>query len=265
MLHTKLIHPFGALISSDEIKTKNVKDICIAKLTELVFKHKILVLRGFDLIPDIDYIRFCESFGKIMLWDFGAILNVKMEHDPKNHIFSKGRVELHWDGAFTLETPKINIFQCIASSDNSAGGETLFVDTTKVINDTNDIILNQWSQVKLRYSTEKKAHYGGSIEVNFIEKHPHQGHDIIRFIEIDNEDNLGVNPITSSTDGLNGAYRNDEEFFKEITDILYNPKYMYRHNWSTGDYMLVDNNSVLHGRAKIKGNIKRHLKRVHVL
>jgi len=52
---------------------------------------------------------------------------------------------------------------------------------------------------------------------------------------------------------------------KNITTTLYDPRYMYRHRWAVGDYMLIDNNSVLHGRARVEGNVKRHLKRVHIL
>ncbi|HRL20276.1 MAG TPA: TauD/TfdA family dioxygenase, partial [Alcaligenes sp.] len=234
-------------------------------LEKLLFEHKILVFRGFSPSPDEEYLGFCKKFGDLMHWEFGPLLNVRMEQDPKNHIFSKGRVELHWDGAFANQTPRINAFQCVRSSIDGVGGETLFVDTSKIIANAEKEDLENWSEIRLNYSTEKKAHYGGDVEVCFIENHPHSQHKIIRFIEINNEDNLDVNPVRFDVSGLNSKFTNKEDFFNKITDKLYSPQYMYRHRWQAGDYMLIDNNSVLHGRAKVEGNASRHLKRVHIL
>lgn len=265
MLNIKLINPFGALIVADRKDTSKMDKIDKNILNDLLSQHKILVFRGFSPMQDDDYVAFCRSLGDLMLWDFGAILNVKMEQDPKNHIFSRGRVELHWDGAFASQTPRINAFQCISSSTNGIGGETLFVDTTRILENTSEKTLKKWADLKLTYSTEKKAHYGGEISVNFIEDHPHRNHKIIRFIEVDNEDNQNINPVQFHAEGLSNENGSQENFFKQITAMLYDPKYMYRHRWSAGDYMLIDNNSVLHGRAKVEGNVKRHLKRIHIL
>lgn len=264
MLNITPINPFGALVSVSEKRFAKISDLCADELTQLLFENKILIFRGFEQMPDGEYIEFCKSFGDLMLWDFGSVLNVRMEQDPKNHIFSKGRVELHWDGAFAPCTPRINAFQCVMSSANGFGGETLFVDTTRILNDITEEEMREWSNIVLTYSTEKKAHYGGEIVVNFIDSHPHCEHKIIRFIEVDNEDNMEVNPVGFRVEGL--ARGCDEKYFLNmITQKMYSKRYMYRHRWSTGDYMLIDNNSVLHGRARVEGNVNRHLKRIHIL
>jgi len=265
MLNPKPITPFGAIIFSENSEKQNIREIAPGVITSLLFEHKILVFRGFKPMEDNEYVDFCRSLGDLMFWEFGALLNVRMEQDPKNHIFSKGRVELHWDGAFASQTPRINAFQCISSSEDGIGGETLFVDTTRIIRDTSEDTLQSWSKVELCYSTEKKAHYGGTINVRLIESHPHQNHTIIRFVEVNNEDNLDVNPVRFSVTGLDGASLSAGDFMKNITTTLYDPRYMYRHRWAVGDYMLIDNNSVLHGRARVEVNVKRHLKRVHIL
>jgi len=264
MFNGKSINPFGVTIFSNESASQDLEKIRPDMLTDLLFKHKILVLRGFNSLPDDEYMAFCQSLGDLMFWEFGAILNVRMEQDPKNHIFSKGRVELHWDGAFAAQTPRINVFQCVSSSEEGVGGETLFVDTTRILDDISEDALHIWSKIKLSYSTEKKAHYGGTTNVQLVENHPHQNHKVLRFIEIENEDNLDVNPVRFSMTGLDDEVAS-REFIKELTANLYDPRYMYRHRWIAGDYMLIDNNSVLHGRAKVAGNVKRHLKRIHIL
>ncbi|MFV5641303.1 TauD/TfdA family dioxygenase [Acinetobacter oleivorans] len=264
MFSVKDLSPFGALITASG-DHDNINEIGAEVLNNLLSQYKVLVFRGFKALPDPQYINFCESLGNLMYWEFGALLNVKMEQDPKNHIFSKGRVELHWDGAFAKQTPRINAFQCTVSSEDGRGGETLFVDTTRILKDIPSSQLEDWKKIKLSYSTEKKAHYGGSIDVNLIENHPHKGHSVIRFIEIENEDNQEVNPVQLSIKDKNHQPVESQEIVQSITEILYDPKYMYQHQWVSGDYMLIDNNSVLHGRAKVEGNVNRHLKRVHIL
>lgn len=264
MFSVKDLSPFGALITAS-IHHDNINEIDTHVLNNLLSQYKILVFRGFKALPDPQYIKFCESLGSLMYWEFGALLNVKIEQDPKNHIFSKGRVELHWDGAFAKHTPRINAFQCIESSETGKGGETLFVDTTRILKNISPSQLEDWKNIKLLYSTEKKAHYGGSININLIETHPCKDHAVIRFIEIENEDNQEVNPVELSVEDKDHQPIEPQGTIQSLTEILYDPKYMYRHHWISGDYMLIDNNSVLHGRAKIEGNVNRHLKRVHIL
>ncbi|CAI3939681.1 Taurine dioxygenase [Commensalibacter communis] len=263
MFEINEIQPFGAIVTNNELE--DLCNIDTKTLIQLLDKYKILVLKNFEPMEDTKYINFCKSLGSLMQWEFGPLLNVRMEQDPKNHIFSKGRVELHWDGAFTKETPRINAFQCISSSNDGNGGETLFVDTTKIIHDTDKKIIEEWKKINLTYITEKKAHYGGTVNVKLVEKHPHKQEDIIRYIEINNEDNLEVNPVQCDICTPNTININKDNFLSQITKNLYKPTYMYRHKWSTGDYMLIDNNAVLHGRAKVEGNVNRHLKRIHIL
>lgn len=49
------------------------------------------------------------------------------------------------------------------------GGETVFVDTVAIINELNELELAQLATVTAKYTTEKKAHYGGVIEVNILQ------------------------------------------------------------------------------------------------
>jgi alpha-ketoglutarate-dependent taurine dioxygenase len=256
--------PFGAVLSPSS-PSASVRDLDIGKLINQLSDHKILVLRGFVPLNDEDYLAFCKSIGEPMMWEFGAILELRKEESPKNHIFSGGRVELHWDGAYTPQTPRVNVFQCIYSS-TGGGGETLFSNTRGILADATPEQVAGWSDIRLRYSTAKKAHYGGTIDVPFIDDHPHWGGKVIRFIEPKNEDNMDVNPVTMEVSGLASAgYASDDAFVDDILGRLYDPRHLYAHAWQTGDFVLVDNNSVLHGRARVRDNVRRHLKRVHIL
>ncbi|MFC4160602.1 TauD/TfdA dioxygenase family protein [Chitinimonas lacunae] len=256
--------PFGIVIHADHPE-QSVADLSPDHLTEQLLANQLLVLRGFRKLDEPDYIGFCEKFGPLFEWEFGVLLNVRMEQNPANHIFSGGRVELHWDGAFAAKTPKFNIFQCLRSSEAGHGGETTFANTAKLLAEASDEDKQRWAAIELEYSTEKKAHYGGAIHARLVDRHPLTGVPVMRFIEPYNEDNMEVNPVKIAVHGLGEHFDSETAFIDDLLERLYDDKYLYRHQWQTGDFLMVDNHSLLHGRERIRGNVSRHLQRVHVL
>nr|WP_241097840.1 TauD/TfdA family dioxygenase [Erwinia amylovora] len=45
---------------------------------------------------------------------------------------------------------------------------------------------------------------------------------------------------------------------------LRDPRVYYAHQWQTGDFVLSDNLSLLHGREQYTHHSGRHLRRVHI-
>ena len=64
-------------------------------------------------------------------------------------------------------------------------------------------------------------------------------------------------------------YNATEEEVKELHEYLqammYDKKYLYKHQWQDGDYALTDNHGMLHGRLAFQDQSGRHLMRIHVL
>lgn len=257
--------PFGTIVTAALADT-DIRSLPATELEQLLFRHHLLVFRGFKALSDEEYTGFCSQFGPLLEWDFGVLLNVRMEAKPANHIFSSGRVELHWDGAFAKHTPRINVFQCVeSSSEADCGGETTFANGRKLVSELAADKRTEWEQIRLTYQTEKKAHYGGEVACQLISRHPVTGEPVVKFIEPDNEDNMEVNPVQYRVAAKGDYYRDDKALVEDVIETLYDPAYFYKHAWRKGDFMMVDNNAILHGREKIRGNVHRHLKRIHIL
>lgn len=263
MYHQTLMAPFGQLITAREPDKLAVTAIPTDTLIDWVETQKLLVLRGFQPLSEADFKGFARTLGELLKWEFGEVLNLRIEKNPANHLFSTGRVELHWDGAYIPETPRFNVFQCLEASDEGEGGETLFSNTAKVWEEAPAQERNLWSRTQLSYSTEKKAHYGGTIHISLTDRHPSTGEPVLRFIEPYNEDNASVNPVQCRVSGISEAEA--DNFILRMIDRFYDDRYMYRHRWQRGDFVVVDNHAVLHGRARLRGNITRRLQRIHVL
>lgn len=255
--------PFGMLVHAGR-DGLTLLDVPAAVILGLLDQYKLLVFRGYGLLVDVDYIEFGKQFGPLLQWEFGEILELKVRPDPANHIFAAGRVELHWDGAFVEDKPHYNVFQCLQGCAAGVGGETLFVDTTKVLATADSEALAGWQNIAIEYTTEKKAHYGGSIRSPLITENPYNGRKVIRYIEAFNEDNEEINPMRVSVE----CYPEEmsERFLRGFTARLYRNDVMYRHAWRDGDFLIADNATLLHGRSCFNtADVSRYIKRINIL
>lgn len=257
------VRPFGAVLQA-EPGEHSILSLEPQAVRELLENHPLLILRGFPLAPDGEYARFARQFGDLLAWEFGEILELKIQPDPSNHIFGQGRVELHWDGAYVDQKPHYNLFQCLRGATPGAGGETLFVDTKRVLASASEDEKSFWRKLTLKYSTEKKAHYGGRIESPLVRESRFETSEVIRYIEPFNEDNLEVNPVTVEIPGLDPGAA--EKFLRDFNARLYGRDVMYRHTWRAGDYVIADNGQLLHGRSRfLHPDDQRHIKRINIL
>jgi len=257
------LNPFGALVKADGDK-QSITDLSTDKILELLEKNLLVVFRGYSLVNDDSYLKFARQFGPLLGWEFGEILELKVQDDPVNHIFSRGRVELHWDGAFIKETPHYNLFQCVKSSNDDTGGKTLFVNTHEVLRRVKRSEQEQWKLLTIEYTTEKKAHYGGTISQTLVEQNPYNGKNVIRYIEGFNEDNEEVNPVQISIN--NHVCEPADQFINGFTRALYSDHVMYQHRWQSGDFLIADNSSLLHGRSRFESSFPdRIIKRINIL
>lgn len=128
--------PFGVIAQAQPDKAhapRSLSELNVATLGEWIAQHKLVVLRGFEPLSTDGLMAFARRFGPLLRWEFGEVLNLKVEENPKNHLFRGGRVEMHWDGAYLTEVPPYSLFQCLQSSQTEQGGETLFTHTPRVV------------------------------------------------------------------------------------------------------------------------------------
>lgn len=212
---------------------------------------------------DEDLLNFAEERStekggrkeKLLHWDFGPLMTMSYDREARNYLFSDEAVPFHWDGAFFRE-PKELLFYCTDSE--GEGGETLFVNTEKLWEDLSSEERKLCLNVRLTYRTRKLAHYGGEIDVPLVQTHPVSGKTILRMAEkVETE----LNPVELTISGVGNA----EEFYFEMVNKLYDPRYLYEHKWEKGDLVICDNFTYLHGRRKLGANRIRTFKRIQIL
>ncbi|WP_444995829.1 TauD/TfdA dioxygenase family protein [Aliikangiella sp. IMCC44359] len=256
-------NPFFGLI----IHAKNDRSLLSLEpnvLEKEILEHGLVIFRGFLSMNNDEMSSFCRQFGDLLEWDFGHVLELQIRANPENHIFSQGRVELHWDGAFASAVPRFNFFQCIEGSAEAGGGETTFLNTVKFLESLPLDQISEFKKLTIRYETEKKAHYGGVIQTPLVSEHPITKELRMQFIEPFNEDNVEVNPVNTQIVGM--EREKSDALLKQIVAFCYNSQFFYDHQWNKGDYLLVDNHANLHGRRRFQGQgLNRTLKRIHIL
>lgn len=253
------VRPFGQVVTEP---AADLRDIAPATLEEWTTAAKVLVLRGVPLLDKEDLIAYGESWGEVLRWDFGAVLDLVIEEDPGNYLFSRGDVPFHWDGAFAHATPRFFLFQCVRASQAGGGGETVFSDTTEVVRRAGPDLVRQWEKTEITYRTEKLRHYGGETVAPLLGRHSVTGETIVRYNEpLDPETYL--NPVWTTVNGM--SEEDTVPFLADLSERLHDPEVCYAHEWRDGDIVVVDNQALLHGRNAFRADSSRHLQRIQIL
>lgn len=257
------LNPFGVLLealnSNDEIG-----QVEINKLRELFHKYHLVVLRGFRTFQNAeDFSNYCTRFGEISIWPFGKVLELIEQKNPADHIFDHNYVPLHWDGMYRPQVPEFQIFHCASAPQNNQGGRTTFSNTAIALAQTSSGDRELWNQVTGVYF-RKMEFYESKTIAPIITKHPTFNYEVIRFCEPPLEgDKTFINHPNFEFKGL--LESEITGFQKNLREALYSPHNFYAHAWQTGDVVIADNYTLLHGREAFTSGAPRHLRRVHVL
>ena len=219
----------------------------------------IVKLRDVEELSDEQLTEFSQGLSdepdeKILEWEFGHIMRMKCDPNAANYLFSAERVPLHWDGAFHRE-PRFLVFYCDASAGD--GGATNFVNTETILGEVDAEAVKGWRGIHLTYSTEKKAHYGGTFTTAMVRSHPFHGRNTLRFAEVVKTER---NPVDLKISGTR-----EVDFYDRMERLVTDEHYCDRHTWQRGDLVVVDNHSYLHGREALGANSGRSFRRIQVL
>lgn len=249
------LEPFGLLAESDG---QPLTSLNIDILRQLVLRHRLVVLRGFAPMERTEFEAYAAGWGEILRWPFGAILDVVVDPQARNYLFTTGSVPHHWDGAFAEAVPFLQLFQCLQSGPPGCGGETVFCDTPRLLASSGT---DRWADLTITYETDKLAHYGGRIQAPLLGRHPLTGETTLRFAEPPDEHTAPLNPLHLSLESGDDVGR----LVAELRPLLYDRRFCYEHAWQAGDYLIADNHALLHARRPFRADVPRHLQRIHIL
>ncbi|MFC6300963.1 TauD/TfdA family dioxygenase [Pseudomonas sp. CCM 7893] len=253
---------FGVLIKPGRPNV-HISELSVEWLRSLVLSHQLVVLRGFDNFDSSESLTlYCATFGEIMMWPFGAVLELIEHANPIDHIFSNSYVPLHWDGMYLETVPEFQLFQCVHGTSETQGGRTTFSSTVEALRIVTPEARELWQRAVGRYQRTVEL-YSSTTQAPIINSHPHRGFPIMRFCEppIENDDSF-INPSEYSFEGISVSEK--ETLLNSLKQTLHDPRAYYAHQWQKGDFALADNLSLLHGREKYTHQTGRHLRRVHI-
>jgi alpha-ketoglutarate-dependent taurine dioxygenase len=257
------INPFGVLIQANR-STDDIHDIAIEDLRRLFQQEQLVALRGFKTFsgPD-DLSKYCERWGEVSLWPFGKVLELVEHENPVDHIFDNNYVPLHWDGMYRPQVPEYQIFHCVRAPRPGQGGRTTFSNTILALKSAAIPQSELWGKVTGNYQRTMEF-YNSKTVSPIITSHPFKDVAVIRYNEPPscNKGNF-VNPPNLEFTGLDQTEL--DLFHRGLIETLYSPKNFYAHEWQTGDLVIADNFSLLHGREEFESKAPRHIRRVHVL
>ena len=235
----------------------------VEELRELVRAHHLLLLRGFRPFADAEELTaYCARWGEISMWPFGAVLELVEHDDPADHIFDHRHVPLHWDGMYRPQVPEFQVFHCVSAPGNGQGGGTVFSETSAVLREAAPASRALWERVTGTY--RRRMEYYDSVAVSpVVAAHPVTGEPVIRYNEPVAPDDEFINHPDLEFTGVPRSRL--EEFHHGLSEALRAPGHAYTHRWRTGDLVVADNYTLLHGREAFTSRAPRHLRRVHVL
>ncbi|TVL89314.1 TauD/TfdA family dioxygenase [Streptomyces sp. SAJ15] len=257
------IEPFGVAVHAPRPGAR-VGELPVATLRDLVREHHILLLRGFDgFDTPQELAAYSEQWGELSVWPFGTVLDLIEKERPEDHIFDSSYMPMHWDGMYREQIPEFQVFQCVRAPGVDNGGETTFSNTPAVLRDTDPETVAKWSAVTGTYHRETDF-YDSVTTSPLVTTHPVTGTPVIRYNEPTAADDADfVNHPDLRFTGL----PDDEmaEAHRTLRAALYDPAHLYAHSWRTGDLVVTDNYTLLHGRNAFTSGAPRHLRRVQVL
>lgn len=261
--HKTKINPFGVLITAENAD-QDIHDLDIEELRQFFKEEHLIALRGFRTFKGADdFAQYCERLGEISIWPFGKVLELVEQEKPQDHIFDNNYVPLHWDGMYRPQVPEYQIFHCVSAPLAGQGGRTTFSNTILALKHASPELKDLWNKVTGIYQ-RKMEFYNSKTVSPIITRHPHKSYSVIRYNEPPlKEKGAFLNPPDLEFVGL--SHQEQEIFHHSLKKALYAPTSFYAHEWQTGDVVIADNFSLLHGREEFVSKAPRHIRRVHVL
>ncbi|WP_326608987.1 TauD/TfdA family dioxygenase [Streptomyces scopuliridis] len=263
-LRITALEPFGLALHAVD-RGRPPTDLPVPSLRALVREHRLLLLRdfaGFDEPAELS--AYGARWGQLSVWPFGTVLELVQQPDPADHIFDHSHMPMHWDGMYREHIPEFQIFQCVHAPGEGNAGETTFSDTAAVLTNADPATRALWSRATGTYH-RKMEYYDSTCVSPVVMAHPVHGTPVIRYNEPTAEaDERFVNHPDLEFSGL--ADKSElAELHRGLRAALYDPSHLYAHAWRTGDLVVTDNYTLLHGRNAFTNGAPRHLRRVQVL
>ncbi|MFC6299217.1 L-tyrosine/L-tryptophan isonitrile synthase family protein [Pseudomonas sp. CCM 7893] len=250
----------------------NISEISNIAISNLLNEFGILIFRNlktFETVNDLE--SWYSGRGQFLEWSFGATHIVKPELETQGYtssVTSEEALPFHWDMVspppymkidqtkhkYHEYTPKEFLLYC-KSNESSEGGLSTIINSSMVPLTINGRKRKAFRETTLAYRT--RLSYFGGTERNYplIMTVPGTEKELLRWWQMwDEESHPGSVQFNYSRILESPLYDDITTLEKEITAIALNDANHLTLEFRTGDIVLVNNHTVLHGRTAFKGH-----------
>jgi taurine dioxygenase len=245
------------------------------ELNELFYQHQLLVFRDQSLTPE-QQIATCGQFGDIelhpaeeVIWKYRELTYVANIYPGTDNIFEHCGPNFELWHSDTCYLPKPAIMSMLyAEQVPGAAGETLFANMYAAYDDLPDDIKSKIVGAKAVFGSgyklmERCQKRGYNLQIPESEIEPDVLHPVVRTHPVTGRKSIYVN--WAHTDVIEGMSEEESAaLLAYIYDHCRQPKYVYTHEYKTGDLVAWDNASTIHSNTDKKLNEARIMRRVMI-
>ncbi|TFI54991.1 hypothetical protein BLD44_006435 [Mastigocladus laminosus UU774] len=247
-------------------------EMLVSQLVDLVTKYKLVIIRDLDL-TEAGFRNFLSSLGLPVQhkgdqasvgYGFGDILKLDGGFQETKVVTGRGPLPLHSDGVLLSTQIDLIVFYCVASSEGSQSGSTFVCDQLTALREAPPSLLKKIKENGIEYSVVEKGFFTTVADKDWFPInafHSHNGEDVLKIALPFPKGS----PTSWKARVANLLDIESEKLLADLSKFLEQPRYTYRHRWKTGDLMLVDNHTTLHGRDAIEGDSVRQIWRGQAL
>ncbi|MGE3245344.1 MAG: TauD/TfdA dioxygenase family protein [Beijerinckiaceae bacterium] len=256
--------PLGAEITGVDIRNLSPEDKLA--LNDAFLAHHVIVLR--DQTPtDQQLVDFGTSFGDVKKSRFVSplsghdqimvISNIR-ENGKTLGQLPDGEMWFHIDQIYTPQPCRGAALFAVETP--FTGGDTCFANAVKAYEDLAPGMKGRLHGLTAQHSFQ----YGATTEAGKTDDdRPRHSHPLVRRIPETGKKALAVCRLM--TERINELPEEESRaLIAELCDHLEQPKYVYAHEWRTGDILVWDNRCVNHARTDFAETERRLMKRVTI-
>ncbi|UAA40229.1 L-tyrosine/L-tryptophan isonitrile synthase family protein [Paraneptunicella aestuarii] len=274
-LELSLIRHQCGLIIDGKNTGLSLHDFDNNELTALNKQFGVVVLRNFERFhTSKDYENWYQKRGKMIPWKFGFthVVAPEIGHQgkPPSSVDSEEGLPIHWDlnsppaymnidqsiHKYSDYTPREFTLYChrMETADPAQQGLSLLVDTLNASLSINGHLRESLRNTHLSYFTEQ-SYFGGIERVYPIVMHSKWlQEDIIRWWEVwDSKDHPNTIQPNYSKIVDSPEFKDMAQLEKILRAICMSESNMFKLAMQPGDAILINNETMLHGRTEFKG------------
>jgi (5R)-carbapenem-3-carboxylate synthase len=237
---------------------------------------EITMTRGAVVIPEVafdeeEFRTFVAGLGSKVSYEdehaqvgygFGDLLHLDGNEDEGKVITGRGPIPLHTDGVLLERQVDMIILFAKQLEKGSDEGATTVCDQLTAWEEMPEELRSVLEERELEYLAEERGYFT-TVPEDWYTISPFRDYGRVRSLNLALPFAEGV---ACSWDVRVKGMQEEESraFFAALGEYLGDPRYLYRHEWSEGDLLLIDNQRTLHGREGIREGSVRKLYRGQV-